>query len=92
MKVTVTLHNLSDSFYTELSLLSPADQFARLNKLRHDLPHCIKLKIGNGSFRDAVDLNSLMKREHTFTVKIEPRRGYKLATFTVTPCERYSKP
>jgi len=92
MKITAILYNLTDAFCAELAELEPRAAYDRLNKLRHDLPHCIKLKIGNGSFRDAVDLNSLMKREHTFTVKIEPRRGYKLATFTVTPCERYSKP
>ena len=81
MKATATLHDLWDSFYAELSLLTPAEQFARLNKLRIDLPHCIKVKIGNDSFRDRVDLNSLLKRPHTVTSKIEPRRGYKLATF-----------
>ena len=84
MKITATLHNLTDGFYAEFAALSPADQFAKLNKLRIDLPHCIKLKIGNDSFRDRVDLNSLMKRTHTVTSKIEPRRGYKLATFEVT--------
>lgn len=83
MKITATLHNLTDSFYVELAALEPRAAYDRLNKLRHDLPHCIKLKIGNGSFRDAVDLNSLMKRPHTFTVKLEPRRGYNLATFEV---------
>jgi hypothetical protein len=81
MKVTATLHDLTDIFYDDLRLLTPSDQFAKLNKLRIDLPHCIKLKIGNASFRDRVDLNSLMKRPHTVTSKIEPRRGYKLMTF-----------
>jgi hypothetical protein len=81
MKATSTLHNLTDSFYADLQLLTPSDQFSKLNKLRIDLPHCIKLKIGNDSFRDRVDLNSLMKRTHTVTSKIEPRRGYKLMTF-----------
>jgi hypothetical protein len=81
MKATSTLHNLTDRFYDDLQLLTPSDQFAKLNKLRIDLPHCIKLKIGNDSFRDRVDLNSLMKRTHTVTSKIEPRRGYNLMTF-----------
>ena len=84
MQITATLHNLTDSFYAEFAALSPADQFARLNKLRHDLPHCIKIKIGTGQFRDAVDLNSLLKQSHTFTAKLEPRKGYKLATFEAT--------
>ena len=84
MKITATLHNLTDGFYAEFAALSPADQFARLKKLRIDLPHCIKLKIGSGQFRDAVDLNSMLKRPHTFTAKLEPRKGYKLATFEVT--------
>ena len=84
MKITATLHNLTDSFYAEFAALPAADQFAKLNKLRHDLPHCIKLKIGTGQFRDAVDLNSLLKQSHTFTAKLEPRKGYKLATFEVS--------
>ena len=33
---------------------------------------------------DAVDFNSMLKRPHTFTAKLEPRKGYKLATFEVT--------
>ena len=81
MKATATLHNLTDSFYDDLQLLTPSDQFSKLNELRIDLPHCIKLKIGNDSFSDRVDLNSIMKRAHTVTSKIEPRRGYKLMTF-----------
>ena len=84
MKITATLHNLTDGFYAEFTSLTPAEQFARLNKLRHDLPHCIKIKIGSGQFRDAVDFNSMLKRPHTFTAKLEPRKGYKLATFEVT--------
>ena len=81
MKATATLHDLSDRFYAEFALLTPAEQFVKLNKLRIDLPHCVKVKIETGQFRDAVDLNSLIKRPHTVTSKIEPRRGYKLATF-----------
>ena len=84
MKITATLHNLTGSFYAEFAAMPADEQFATLNKLRHDLPHCIKLKIGSGQFRDAVDLNSMLKRPHTFTAKLEPRKGYKLATFEVT--------
>lgn len=84
MKVTATLHNLTDNFYAEMAAMSASAQFEKLNKLRHDLPHCIKVKIGSGQFRDAVDLNSIMKKVHLVTSSIEPRKGYKLAIFNFT--------
>jgi hypothetical protein len=83
MKITATLHNLTESFYSEFELLTSEEQFRRLDKLRHVLPQAIKIKIETGQFRDAVDLNHMLKYPHTFTSKIESRRGYKLVTFTV---------
>ena len=84
MKITATLHDLSDNFYAKLASMAPREKYDYLRRLKNDLPHCIKIKIGNGQFRDAVDLNSMMRGPCTYTYKLEPRRGYKLATFEVS--------
>lgn len=57
--------------------MTDADKFTHLNKQLERFP----MKVGNGSFRDRVELNSMIKGPHTITFKLEPRRGYKLATF-----------
>lgn len=90
MKTTFTLSNLTPEFYTGygahlLGLLNMTDteKFTYLDKSRTTFSN-IKMKIGSGQFRDQVDLNSLLKQPHSVTFKLEPRRGYKLATFTHT--------
>ena len=93
MKVTFILRNLSETFYngngssiTGLLNLSDSDKFWKLrNQASGDLRDCVKMKVGTGQFRDSVDLNAIVKRDHAVSFKIEPRRGYKLATFTFSP-------
>ena len=93
MKVTFILRNLSDAFYngngssiTGLLNLSDSDKFWELrNQATGDLRHCVKMKVGTGQLRDYVALNAIVKRNHSVAFKIEPRRGYKLATFTLSP-------
>ena len=41
----------------------------------------IPVKIGDGLFRDRVDLNQLLRAPHEVTCTLAPRRGYILATF-----------
>jgi hypothetical protein len=84
MKITATLHDLTDNFYAELASMAPREIFSYLNKLKNDLPHCVKIKIGNGQFRDAVELNSMTRGPCAYAYKLEPRKGYKLATFEVS--------
>ena len=87
MKTTFTLSNLTPEFYDGLGesirgLLNMTDpeKFEYLSKSRHTFSN-VKMKIGAGQFSDQVDLNSLMKQPHNVTFTLEPRRGYKLATF-----------
>ena len=87
IKVTVIIKDVTDAFFegvgesiVGLNNMSDADKFTHLNKHAFGFP----MKIGNGSFRDRVDLNTMIKRPHTIAYKLEPRRGYKLATFTFT--------
>lgn len=49
----------------------------------------ITMKVGNSDdFRDKVELNQILNskkpEEINLTYKLEPRRGYKLATFEIT--------
>lgn len=85
IKVTVLIKNVTDAFFdgvgdsiVGLLNMTDSDKFTHLNKQLERFP----MKIGSGSFRDRVELNSMIKGSHTITFKLEPRRGYKLATFT----------
>ena len=90
MKVTYILKNLSEEFYTGskyiegLLTLDNAKKYEKLNNIMMDIPKNIQRKIESGAFRDAVELNSLVKGPHTIDFKLEKRRGYNLATFTFT--------
>jgi hypothetical protein len=86
MKTTFTIRNLTETTLSELSAMSPRDAYARLLKWAlGDLKHCVSVKNGSGAFRDRVEWNGIMRRVETeqtpLTFKLEPRRGYKLATF-----------
>lgn len=93
MKVTFIIRNMSAEFFegfgsaiVGLNNMPDADKLAYLLKqARGDLRHNFTVKIGSGQFRDTVELNHIMKRPAGFSAsyKIEPRRGYKLATFEV---------
>jgi hypothetical protein len=85
IKVTVIIKDVTDAFFegmgdsiAGLLNMTDSDKFTHLNKQQARFP----MKIGNGSFGDRVELNSMTKGPHTITFKLEPRRGYKLATFT----------
>jgi hypothetical protein len=88
VKVTFIVKDLSDAFYNGSEFLgkgynsmTPDEQFAKLCELSRDLN--IKMKVGSdNSFRVRVDLNMMRREPHDIISKLEPRRGYKLATFT----------
>lgn len=84
MKVTFIIQNLTESAFDRLADKSSQAKFTQLNTwAQGDLRHCVKMKIGNGSFRDKVELNQLLRREAKVEYKLEPRKGYKLATFII---------
>lgn len=88
IKVTVILKDFSAQFYEGFGDISGflnqtnAETFAKCKELHAG--NLAKMKIGNGSFRDQVDLNQMLRRPHRVQCMLEPRRGYKLATFTIT--------
>jgi hypothetical protein len=89
MKATAIIRDLSDQFWNGFgdsipSFLaqSPLAQFQSAERLAHEMPRNVSLKIGNGSFRDKVEWNQLFRDSRDkITATIEPRRGYKLITF-----------
>lgn len=93
MKGTFILKDLSEKFFSGFEFggehVTGLDELPDVEKLKHLFgPRCrdlqITSKIGNGSFRDRVELNQLMRGPFQATYKLEPRRGYKLATFEVS--------
>lgn len=87
MKTTFILRNKSDAFYNGgiyspgLNNLNDFEKYLYLTWSMHNLGD-ITQKVGNESFRDRVDFNTLFKSGNfKIEYKLEPRRGYKLATF-----------
>ena len=88
MKVTFIIKNVTDVFFdgngsSIVGLMNMADpaKFTHLNNIRRDMG--LTMKIGTGQFRDQVELNQILRNPKSFTFKIEPRKGYKLATFDI---------
>ena len=80
MKITFTLNNISSCFYEELEQAETnRDKYNLLLKLK-DLG--VKPRIGDRSFRDAVEFNEFMRSDKEFSsYELASRRGYKLITF-----------
>lgn len=84
MQVTFILKNITESAHADLVAMSDADRFAKLSKWAFgDLKHCVSQKIGSGQFRDRVELNQIMRSPAFVSYKLEPRKGYRLATFDI---------
>ena len=91
MKVTFICKNLTDVFYCGnggsiqgINNLSDLDRLEKLFKYSGLPEYQIMSKIGDGSFRDKVDLNALKRKGWSVdNYKLENRKGYKLLTFEV---------
>lgn len=100
MKVTFILKNLTEQFFegngcsiVGLSSLSDEDKFKKLSKMctgREYSDNCT-MRIARGGFRDRVELNQMLRAPCTFEYKIERRRGYRLATFEISPAAAAAK-
>jgi len=92
MKVTAIIKNTSDAFFEGfgdsiigLNNMSDKEKFDYLLNMGVSNPSMVTTKVGGGMFRDKVELNQLRRKEFTLAYKLESRKGYKLATFEVTP-------
>ena len=83
MKCTVIIPNdVADYFLTDIQPLNTRDAWTRLETVAAAYPaHGLKVKIGNGSFRDRVEHNQLMRRDTHPTMEVGKRKGYNLITF-----------
>lgn len=89
MKVTAILKDFSEVFYfgndsgsiPAFNAMNESDKWLTIKKLSAEKR--VPMKINTGQFRDAVELNAIMKKPHTINFKLEPRKGYKLATFEI---------
>ena len=90
MRCTFILKDLTDAFYegTEggsivgLMSMSDREKWDKLNRMANQ--KLATLKIGSGQFRDRVDLNQILRGPCAFSFKLEPRKGYRLATFDIS--------
>ncbi len=83
MQITFIIKNLTEKAHMDIAAMDDRARFHKLSKWAYgDLKHCVSVKYGTGQFRDKVEFNSWWKRELPFKAyKIEPRKGYMLATF-----------
>jgi hypothetical protein len=82
-QVTFIIKNITDETHATLASMDDRARYEKLFKWAFgDLKHCVSVKYGSGQFRDRVDFNSWWKRGEPFKAyRIEPRKGYMLATF-----------
>ncbi len=85
MKATYILKDKSDSYIDNIKSMQALQAFDYLNKEANGkYAYNVSQKIGNGSFRDKVDLNQIMRKETVQAwFSFEPRKGYILCTFTI---------
>ena len=82
MKVTFILKDLSDAFYNGFGEIvglmnrTDSDKFEWLSNASAKKELKITMKIGtSNSFRDRVDLNTLLRKQCDYKFKLEPRKG-----------------
>lgn len=84
MQTTFIVKNITQDCIENIAAMNAAEAYEQLIKWAFgDLKHCVSVKYGNGTFGDRVRWNGIV-REHAEKIafKIEPRKGYKLVTFS----------
>lgn len=84
MKVAAILRDLSSTFLEDFAAMAPGEKLAWCIG-DSGRASGVTVKVGSGSFRDAVEWNALMRGPHRLSCSVENRRGYKLATFITLP-------
>lgn len=82
MKTTFIIRDLPEDMIARISGDDTRAAYDHLCKWAlGDLRHCVSVKHGSGTFGDRVRWNSIVRDGRALKRTIEPRRGYKLATF-----------
>lgn len=87
MKITVIVKNVTDVFNANLEAMKVAERLEYLlakSRPYSGLERSVSVKIETGQFRDAVEFNALRRQPMDVTMVSEPRKGYRLLTFTCT--------
>ena len=84
LQVTFIVRNLTPQAMDAIAASDPHEAHATLtNWAFGDLRHCVSVKYGlSDAFGDRVSWNGVVKSGRALAFKIEPRRGYRLITFT----------
>lgn len=83
MQTTFIVRNLTPEALSEICAMEPNAAYLKLFKWAvGDLRHCVDVKHGTGSFGDRVRWNGIVRDGKPLSFKMEPRRGYKLFTFS----------
>lgn len=91
MKVTFTIKDVTEAFFNGfgesikgLNNMTDAEKFSYLTQKVQERALKISMKIATGQFRDRVELNQILRKpDVSFAFKLEPRKGYKLASFEI---------
>jgi hypothetical protein len=85
MKATFILKDKSGSYIDNIKAMPAMQAFDYLNKEANGAyAYNVSQKIGNGSFRDKLELNQIMRKQTVQALfGFEPRKGYILCTFTI---------
>lgn len=92
MKVTFIIRDVGDDFFNGIPHLpsfgpgllnmEPIKAFEKLENLASTGDKRIAMRVGSANaFRDRVDLNQLRRSQKPPAFKLEPRKGYRLATY-----------
>jgi hypothetical protein len=92
MKVTAIIKNVNEYFFNGygdsivgLNNLDDVEKFNYLMNKGVSMPDSVTTKVGSNMFKDKVELNQLRRKPFDISYKLENRKGYKLATFEITP-------
>lgn len=85
MKVTYILKDKSESYIDNIKAMQAMQAFDYLNKESNGAyAYNVSQKIGNGSFRDRVELNQIIRKPVVQAwFSFAQRKGYVLCTFTI---------
>jgi len=75
---------IQENWIVDLLTKNPQEVYDKLTKISHDNNEGITRKIGNGSFRDKVEWNQIVRTAIVPAPVVSKRKGYHLITFKLS--------